>query len=387
MNNYREKINENNAELRECIDIAENLPDAPKTNFTMQDFIDSRGSLNDLYRNIQIQNIEELNWLTEVDTSKVVSCNSMFYGALKNIETVPLFDVSNVTNASYMFYSEGKFKIAPAFHFKQPCSANNMFNSTGYHKIEECNIIMDDCTSAERMFNNCAYLTTIPQTIKTHNCTMFDYMFYKCSKLNGNYSIDMSSGQYARHFLYQSGISSGCVLNIELVNSCNIREFTYAFCQAYNLLTLSADMRNTTGANGMLQNCTNLTNLTLKNIKTNLQVGSGTSYGHLLTIGSLVGLCHELRDTGSSKTLTVGSANLDKLANVYVKIIDVTDEMTAADDLVSEKLPFEAYVVDPDNTADITSHVTTTRVSSVDELPEGAVLMSDYVVLKNWQLA
>jgi hypothetical protein len=142
----------------------------------------------------------------------------------------------------------------------------------------------------------------------------------------------------------------------------------------------------------LFNKCKALTNVTIKNIATSFQIGSGdgtstSHYGHLLTVGSLIGLCYELRDTGSSKKLTVGTANLSKLANVYVKTIDITDEMTAADDLVSEKLPFEAYVIDPDNTTDITSHVTATRVASEADIPEGAVLMSDYVVLKNWQLA
>jgi hypothetical protein len=181
-------------------------------------------------------------------------------------------------------------------------------------------------------------------------------------------------------------------MTITLLNTEKVTRINMAFNCLEGLTSVCMDLRSCTSTSSAFYYCKSLTNLTLKNIKTALQVGSGdgtstSHYGHLLTVGSLIGLCYECRDTGSSKTLTVGSANLAKLANVYVKTIDITDGMTAVDDLVSEKFPFEAYVVDPDNTADITSHVTTTRVSSVDELPEGATLMSDYVVLKNWKLA
>lgn len=107
-----------------------------------------------------------------------------------------------------------------------------------------------------------------------------------------------------------------------------------------------------------------MVNCYLRNIKTNLQVGSGTSYGHLLTLDSLTHLIYELRDTGSLKTLTVGSANLEKLANVYVKTVDITDEMRAEDDLIDEKLPFVVC----------------------ESTDEGAMLIIDYAVFKNWDI-
>ena len=111
--------------------------------------------------------------------------------------------------------------------------------------------------------------------------------------------------------------------------------------------------------------CRKLTDVRLRNIKTNLQVGSGTSYGHLLTVDSLTHLIYELRETGSTKTLTVGSANLEKLADVYVKLVDITDEMRAEDDLIDEKLPFVVC----------------------ESTDEGAILITDYVSSKNWKIS
>jgi hypothetical protein len=61
----------------------------------------------------------------------------------------------------------------------------------------------------------------------------------------------------------------------------------------------------------------------------------------------------------------MASYNIDKLASVYVRLIEVTDEMRSEDDLVDEKKPFEVC-------------------NSTDE---GAMLITDYVLTKNWALA
>ena len=102
----------------------------------------------------------------------------------------------------------------------------------------------------------------------------------------------------------------------------------------------------------------------IKNIKVDIQVGSGETWGHLLTEESLIHLVKELRDTGSAKTLTVSTPSLEKLSSVYVRTIDITDEMRAEDDLIDEKLPFEVC----------------------ESTDEGAMLITDYVGLKNWSI-
>lgn len=110
--------------------------------------------------------------------------------------------------------------------------------------------------------------------------------------------------------------------------------------------------------------CAALEEVYFCNIRSSVQVASGTTYGHLLTIESLIHLIGELRDVGLSKTLTIGSANLEKLANVYVKPIDITDEMRAEDDFIDQKLPFVVC----------------------DSTDEGACPIVDYANYKNWQV-
>lgn len=156
-----------------------------------------------------------------------------------------------------------------------------------------------------------------------------------------------------------------------------IPEFTYdtvtnitSLCEGCSGLEYfhGLDLRNVTnfvlGVRSFIS-CKNIKKLVLKNIAITLTVGIGTSYGHLLTVESLIGLIYELRDAGKSLKLTVGSANLEKLANVYVKLIEITDEMRAEDDLIDEKLPFVVC----------------------ESTDEGAILITDYVLLKNWSLA
>ena len=140
----------------------------------------------------------------------------------------------------------------------------------------------------------------------------------------------------------------------------NVTDFRYMFnCSTIHTIC-GIDLRSATNVQDMFYNASNLTNLKLKNIGVSLTL----SYSTLLTVDSLVGLIYELRNTGSSKTLSLGDANLEKLTNVYVRIIEITDEMRAEDDLIDEKLPFEVC----------------------ESTDDGAMLITNYVALKNWKL-
>ena len=146
------------------------------------------------------------------------------------------------------------------------------------------------------------------------------------------------------------------------IDSSKLTDLSDFFQQGRNnpdILIENIDTSNVTNMSNMFNGCTKLTEVWIKNIKVNLQVGSGTSWGHLLTVDSLVHLCQELVNVGSSKTLTVGSANLEKLASVYVKLTVPEAEDTTG------KLPCEVC----------------------ESTGEGAMLIEDYIALKHWQLA
>ena len=114
------------------------------------------------------------------------------------------------------------------------------------------------------------------------------------------------------------------------------------------------DTSNVTNMGSMFRGCRNLTNLDLRNIKINLQIGSARSWGHLLTVDSLVNTIKELVTQTSYSTLTMGTANLTKIANLYCKIIDDTD---------------------PKKTMEL-----------CESTEEGAMTLTDYAQLKKWNI-
>lgn len=200
-------------------------------------------------------------------------------------------------------------------------------------------------------------LTSIPNNIKFKG-TVYEGMFKDCETIT-KIELDLSNATIMREFCY------GCTALTEVVlnNANNVTDIVHAFygCTALtNLTKLDLFNVNQSFYIAPFSNCKNLTNLEISNIKYNLQVGSGTTWGHLLTNESLIGLCQECINVGSSRTLTVGSANLDKLASVYVKLTGEAEE-----DESYPKLPM-------------------VQCESTDE---GAMLIEDYMTSKGWVLA
>ena len=146
----------------------------------------------------------------------------------------------------------------------------------------------------------------------------------------------------------------------------SVTDMSNMFFNCSSLTTIpQLDTRSVTNTYNMFNGCSKLENCYLRNIKSSLIVGSGTTYGHLLTVDSLLYMIKELVNTGSSKTLTMGTANTAKLSNTYVKLINITDEMRAEDDLIDSKMPFEVC----------------------ESTAEGALaILTDYVALKNWSI-
>ena len=216
-------------------------------------------------------------------------------------------------------------------------------------------------SNADKMFYGCEKLTTIPQ-IDMSGITSTNYMFGYCTGLENIDEFSLSNANNLNQTFY------GCS-NLKTIRFVNTSKFTSANGTFYNCTNLTTveglDMSNCSTTN-IFQACTNLTNLTLKNIKKTLTIGSGTTYGHLLTVDSLVNTIKELwAYTSGTYKLTVGTANTEKLANVYVKLITATDEMIAADPNIESKMPCEVC----------------------ESTDEGAMLITDYATSKGWTIS
>lgn len=252
--------------------------------------------------------------LTGLDTSQVTNMSRAF-SECENINTIPYINTSKVIDMSYMFSKDWYLTTIPQLDTQNVTSMSFMFNEcqrlTSIPQLDTSKV-----TTMQSMFNYCNnYLTAIPQ-LDTRNVTSMQNMFANCSKLTTISLIDMISA---------------------------------------------------TNVSNMFNYCTNLTNLTLKNIKVSLQIGSGTSYGHLLTDESLINTAKELWDfTGSSsKKLTLSTPSNARFDAIYVKLIEATADMIANDEYITNKKP--CVVCESTDT--------------------GAMTLREYVISKNWTIA
>ena len=266
--------------------------------------IDAKGNAIRLFENATVVDLREI--LSYSDTENATRMERAFSGCL-NLEHVPLLDTSKVTDIQYMFDNCSKLKELPFFDF------GNVTNMT--------------CA-----FRFCSNLTTIP-LFDTSKVTNMYETFRQCMTLT----------------------------SVPLFDTSNVTNMSSLFMSCNKLETIpSLDFRNVTITSYMFNGCSRIKTCLIKNIKINIDLSSMTN----LTIDSLIHLIYELRDAGASRTLTMGSGNLNKLANTYVKLVDITDEMRAEDDLIDEKLPFVVC----------------------ESTDDGAMLITDYPQLKNWIL-
>ena len=269
-------------------------------------------------------NCKSLTTIPQMDTSNTIYMSSMFYNCT-SLTTIPQMDTSKVTNMDNMFYNCTSLTTIPQMDTSKVTNMNNMFyGCTSLTTIPQ--MTTSKVIYMGSMFYNCTSLTTIPQ-MDTSNTTSMTYMFYGCRSLT----------------------------TIPPLNTSKLTSTIYMFYDCSKLTTIpQMDTSKVTNMSYMFNNCGKLTNLDLRNIKTDLQIGSGTSWGHLLTVDSLVNTIKELVTQASYKTLTMGTANLEKIANLYCKIIDNTD---------------------PKKTMEL-----------CESTEEGAMTLTDYAQLKKWNI-
>jgi hypothetical protein len=107
-----------------------------------------------------------------------------------------------------------------------------------------------------------------------------------------------------------------------IINTENVTDFSNMFLNCDKIKSIPPiDMQNATKAVSMFSTCYALESVILKNINVSIAI----NYSNNLTVDSLVGLCAELVTTETSKTLTIGTANLNKIKDIKVKVTDEND--------------------------------------------------------------
>lgn len=343
------------------------------------------------------ENIEYM--LDGLDTSKVEDFSYCFHQS--SITKHPNIDMNNATNLAYLYsgcldlndISGLKFtnKVTTTQRMLANCSKLNDLNP-----LNDCDF--SNVVNASSMCNNSNLTTTKGVKLNLSSLTNGSYMFFNTFKNhedldeviveldNLNSGVNLEYGLYGctgvnKIILKGNNISSlnsflSCSIQdsyvtklteIEIDESAtaNCRSFSSPFNFQRKLITIGTiDFRSASYIGTLLYNNENVQNLTIKNINASIQIDNSSK----LTLDSLINTIKELWDnsSGSSvKTLTIGSINKNKLTSVYVKLIDITDEMRAEDALIDNKKPCVVC----------------------ESTDEGAMTIEEYVVSKNWALA
>lgn len=208
------------------------------------------------------------------------------------------------------------------------------FSYTGDDVSFLSSLDFSNVTSMQNMFYSCKKITSIPK-MNTQNVTNTYRMFYYCSNLKE-------------------------VTN-EHINTQNVTNVSSMFDNCTNLITIGPlDFGKATTIGTFLNNCNNIENLTLLNIKRSLTIGYSTTSGTKLTLESLINTCKECIKHSSTFKLTIGPTNMEKLSNVYVKFKDPSQTSIATDQKG--------------------------EVEVCESTDAGAMLISNYMTLKNWSL-
>lgn len=258
-----------------------------------------------------------------LDFSKVTQTS--YFGSCHMLEEVDGINTKNVKSLNYWFSSCNNLK----YLLNIDCSSASSI---------EC-ICQSDPQLIEASFTNTDNITTIYSAF--HGCASLEKL-----ELDGALIDNMQQAFYDCKKLKE--------LRFKKAKPSNL---TSSFANCNSLKTLELNLINATS---FYLRAEYLENLYLYNIKISLEIATSAGYGYYINKESLIHTIQELIDTGSSKTLTMKSTNINKIANVYVRIIS-----TEPDENGNVKLPFEVC----------------------ESTDEGAMLITNYVSLKNWALA
>lgn len=262
---------------------------------------------------------------------------------------VKRLDTSKVTIMSSMFQSW-----------------SNGFAYAVYKDLSPITLDMSSCVKCNSMFYNQTYLTKLPTLLNTSNVTNMSSMFYWCANLTTIPDLDVSNVTNVDAMFQNCGALTA-IPQLDTRKVTNMKNM-FRGCSALPTIPL-VDMRSVTSSSNtssMFSSCNALTNLTLKNIRVSLQIGSGASYGHLLTDASIVNTFQELWDLtgGTAQTLTLSTPSNARTSEIYVKLIDITDEMREQDEYIDNKKPCVVC----------------------ESTDVGAMTLKEYGISKNWQI-
>ena len=290
---------------------------------------------------------EDMSWTKNLDTSQSTNLYYMFANC-PNVKTLDIsgYNTSNVTKMESVF------------------SQSQQLESVDVTGIDTSKV-----TTMARCFYNCTALTNIIglNTWNTSNVTSMTYMFNRVKTTE----LDLSSFNTSNvtnmsyMFSYSTALTQVDMSNFDTSNTTNFQDM-FKSCSKLKTIVGTLDLINATAISGIIYDCMVLEDVIIKNIKLS------TSFGwcYALSNNTLINTIQQLWDNtdnalGGSRTLTLTTDSKNNIANVYVKLIPVTDEMRAEDEYIDNKKPCVVC----------------------DASDEGAMTLTEYAISKNWAIA
>ena len=212
-------------------------------------------------------NLEEVIWPENLNTSNVISMESMFSNCVK-LKTVDVskFDTSNVTSMKWMFgirselesYGDLEYVDVSGFNTSKVTDMSSMFqNQSHLNNLDVSGFNTSNVTSMYYMFHNCKSLETLDVSgFDTSNVTDMKYMFGNCNKLE--------------------------VIDVSKFDTSNVTDMMAMFsnCHSVKKLDVSGfDTSNVTNMRSMFYNCTSLEEVDVSNFDTRNVTDMGWMFG------------------------------------------------------------------------------------------------------------
>lgn len=207
------------------------------------------------------------------------------------------------------------------------------------------------------------------KNLDTTGTRTMEQMFYECKNV---ISLDLSNF-VTDDVITMSNMIGQCtnleILTLSGFNTSKVTEFN-GFCNGCSKLKTvigTIDLISASNTSNMLPWNDKLETFMVKNIRKNLQLGLSTVIGSKLSNESLINAIQELWDLtdSTSQTLTLSTTSKNNIATIYVKLVDITEEMIANDPYIANKKPCVVC----------------------DASDEGAMTLTEYAISKNWAIA
>lgn len=205
-----------------------------------------------------------------LDTSETTTMRAMFQNTHAADFVTDNFDISSVTDLSYMFAgknnSELKFKptnnrkVNTVSHMFYGCSAKTITCNTYWAAPVDMSYMFADCANLESLNPGASYI------FEASNVTGISYMFYNCKKLQylSLWPTTMTCKSFDSVFEECQSLTSIGDIHRWKTNSAESMKRMFYNCSSLKYLDLSGfDTSKVTNMNSMFYNCTALTALTL----------------------------------------------------------------------------------------------------------------------------